>query len=130
MRPLQHLLLAATLSITATGALASPTMLVTHNDTDFDSNAFIAGKFPSNHPTKAHSINKVSWVAVKMACFGHNVGGKCPALIKVGTNTATPVDIGTVVMDLNSGDISPKQLSAKGYTLIVNGPGETTLIKN
>ena len=130
MNRLHTLLIAATLSVTATTALASPIMLITHNTTDVDSNAFISGTIPSNHPSRAHSDNRVSWVAVKMACFGHAPGGKCPALIKMGINTASPVDIGTVVMDLNTGDITPKQLSANGYTMIVNGPGETTLIKN
>ena len=125
---LQKLLIAATLSLTATAALASPMLLITHNTTDVESNAFIGGTVRSNHPTKAHSDNNVSWVSVRMACFGRTVEGKCPALIKMGTNTANPVDIGTVVMDLNTGDISPKQISGNGYTLIVNGPGETTLI--
>ena len=130
MSRLRHIMLAATLSITATTAMAAPALLITHNTTNLDSNAFIAGTIPSNHPTKAHSDNKVSWISVKMACFGHTIGTKCPALIKVGTNTASPVDLGTVLMDINTGDITPKQLSANGYTLIVNGPGETTLIKN
>lgn len=131
MGRLNRLLMVTALTFTATAALATPpSMLVTHNTTDLDSNAFIEGTIPSNHPTRAHSDNRVSWLAVKMACFGHTQANKCPALIKVGTNTASPIDIGMVVMDLMTGDISPKQLSANGYTLIVNGPGETTLIKD
>lgn len=130
MSQLRHLLVAATLSITATTALASPTSLITHNTTDVESNAFIAGTIKSNYPTKAHSDNHVSWVSVKMACFGRTVNGKCSALIKMGTNTPNPVDLGYVIMDLNTGDITPKQLSGNGYTLIVNGPGETTLLAN
>ncbi len=130
MSRLKTLLVAASFSIAASTALASPIMLITHNTTDQESNAFIGGTIPSNHPTKAHSDNKVSWVAVKMACFGHTNGTLCPALIKVATNTATPVDIGFVTMDLRTGDITPKQLRANGYTIIVNGPGETTLLKN
>ncbi len=130
MSRLKNLVIAATLSMTATVTFASPAMLITHNTTHLDSNAFIAGTIPSNHPTRAQSDNKVAWVFVKMACFGHTIGTKCPALIKVGTNTATPVEIGTVMMDLNSGDITPKQLSANGYTLLVNGLGETTIFAN
>ena len=123
-------LIATTLTVSATTALASPIMLITHNTTDLESNAYVGGTVPSNHPTKPHTDNKVSWVAVKMACFGHTVDGKCPALIKVASNTAFPIDIGMVVMDLKTGDITPKQVSANGYTIIVNGPGETTLLKD
>lgn len=128
MKRLQNLVIAATLSITATTVLASPILLITHNTTDVESEAYIDGKIKSNHPSKAHSDNNVSWVSVKMACFGHTVNGNCPALIKMATNTANPVDIGMVTMNLVTGDITPKQISGNGYTLIVNGPGETTLI--
>ena len=68
-----------------------------------------------------------------MACFGHTVDGKCPALIKMGTGPndgGNPVELGTVTLDLNTGIITPSQISANGYTVTVNGPGETTLSKN
>lgn len=130
MSRLHNLLIATALSITATTASATPIMLITHNTTDLESNAYVGGTVPSNHPTKPHTDNKVSWVAVKMACFGHTVNGKCAALIKVASNTAFPIDIGTVIMDIKTGDITPKQISANGYTIIVNGPGETTLLKD
>ena len=114
MNRLNHLLVAVTLSITATASLASPINLITHNTTHLESNAFIAGTIPSIHPTKPLSDNKVSWLSVKVACFGHTEENKCSALIKVATNTAYPIDIGMVVMDLSTGDITPKQLSANG----------------
>ncbi len=128
MNRLQNLLITAVLSVTAATAQASPILLITHNTTDLESEAYIDGRIKSNHPSKAHSDNKVSWVSVKMACFGHTINGNCPALIKMGTNTANPVDIGMVAMNLVTGDITPKQVSGNGYTLIVNGPGETTLL--
>lgn len=109
-------------------AMASPPkQLITHNNTDVESNAYIAGTIPSQHPTKPHSDNKVVWTAVRMACFGHVENKKCMAVVKMATNTATPVEIGAVFVDLETGDITPKFLSANGYTLTVNGPGETTL---
>lgn len=128
MNRLQSLLIALTIGATATTALASPITLVTHNTTDVESNAYIAGTIKSNHPSKAHSDNSVSWVSIKMACFGHTVNGNCPAMIKMGTNTPNPVDIGMVTMNLVTGEITPKEIRANGYALIVNGPGETTLI--
>lgn len=130
MKYLHSLFTTIVLSVTATTTIASPILLITHNTTDLESNAYIAGTIRSQYPSKPHSDNKVSWVSVKMACYGHTIDLKCPALIKVGTNTANPVDLGMVTMDLNTGDITPKQLSANGFTLIVNGPGETTLLKD
>lgn len=114
----------------AATVFAAPKHLITHNSTDVESNAFVAGTIPSQHPTKPHSDGKVFWTAVKLACFGHSIDGKCTALIKMATNTANPITIGTLTMDLYSGDITPLQLSENGYTITVNGPGETTLSKN
>lgn len=123
-------LAAAVVSLSTTAALAAPKFLITHNQTNVESNAYVAGTIPSQHPTKANRDGKVSWIEVRMACFGHDSGGKCSALIKMATNTPNPVNLGTVSVDLNSGDISPKVLHANGYTLTVNGPGETTLTKD
>lgn len=121
---------AIALSLSAVTAFASPTYLTTHNNTNDESNAYIAGTIPSPYPTKANSTNQLHWNLVKLACFGHSVAGKCPALIKMSTNTNTPIELGMVSMDLDTGDISPKQLSANGYTFTVNGPGEATIEKN
>lgn len=110
-------------------AAAAPKQLITHNYTDVESNAFVAGTIPSQHPTRAHSEGRVYWTAVKMACFGHTVDGKCEAVIKMATNTPSPITLGTVTLDLITGLITPLQLSANGYTMIVNGPGETSLFQ-
>lgn len=123
------------LSLSAIGCLFSatalaipPKQLITHNMTDVESNAYIDGTIPSTHPTKAHSDGKVFWTAVKMACFGHITNNKCTALIMMATDTANPVAVGSVSMDLETGDISPKEVRGNGYVVLVNGPGETTLL--
>ncbi|MCP0912996.1 hypothetical protein NKV53_01225 [Legionella sp. 27cVA30] len=121
---------AAALSVTATAALAAPQKLITHNTTSVESNAYVAGVVPSTHPTRAKSDGVVSWVEVKMACFGHDAGGKCSALVKMETNTPHPVDLGWVTMDLSTGEISPKVVKGNGYTLTVNNIGEVTLTKD
>ncbi len=126
-RLIKHLTVGALIIFAAT-AIAAPKQLITHNTTDAESNAYIDGTIPSQHPTKAHSDGKVYWTAVKMACFGHSVDGKCNALIIMETNTPTPVTVGTLTLNLDSGDITPKQLTANGYTITVNGPGETTIV--
>lgn len=121
---------AITLSLSAAAALAAPTYLTTHNNTNEESNAYVAGTIPSPYPTAAHSTRQVYWNMVKLACFGHSTNGKCSALIKMATNTAHPIVVGTLTMDLNSGDITPKRLSGNGYTLTVNGSGEATINKD
>lgn len=118
------------LSAFAAATLASPSYFIAHNNTDEESNAYIAGTIPSPSPTKPHSTNKTAWFVVRMACFGHTTGNRCPALIKMATNTPTPVDVGYLEMDVETGDIMPKTLSAKGYTITVNGPGEATITKD
>ncbi|MCX7117719.1 MAG: hypothetical protein NTW94_07445 [Legionellales bacterium] len=119
---------AAALCLFASSLLAvAPKQLLTHNLTDFESNAFIDQTIPSNHPTKAHSDGKVFWTFVKMACFGHTTDGKCTALIMMKTDTSDPIPLGTVTLELETGDITPKELSGNGFTLTVNGPGETTI---
>jgi hypothetical protein len=118
-----------TLSLSAITAFASPVYLTTHNTTNEESNAYIAG-VPSIYPTPAKGKRDVYWNLVKLACFGHTIGKICPATIKMATNTSKPIEIGSVTLNLESGDINPKQLSKNGYTLIVNGPGDATIVKN
>lgn len=118
------------ISLLATTALAAPPkQLITHNRTDFESNAFVAGTIPGQHPTRAHTDGLVLWAAVKMACFQHTNGDKCSALVKMATNTANPIDIGVLTIDLKTGIITPDRVSANGFTIMVNGPGETTITK-
>lgn len=121
---------AITLNLVAATALAVPAYLTTHNNTDLESNAYIAGTIPSPYGTPAHETRNIFWNMVRMACYGHTTGGKCTALIKVGTNTNNPVDIGLVTLDLDSGDITPKEISNNGYSIRVNGPGEATISKD
>lgn len=121
---------ALTLGLAAGVTIAAPSKLITHNLTDVESNAFIAGAIPSPIPTKANTTNSVSWFIVKMACYGHTVDNKCPAMIKMATDTANPVELGMVYMDMDTGEITPAKLSANGYTLTVNGIAESTLSKD
>ncbi|KTD12186.1 hypothetical protein [Legionella jamestowniensis] len=129
MNQLFKSLTASALAFAATTALASPAYLVTHNKTNVESNAYVAGK-ASPHPTAPKSDGKVSWYVVRMACFGHTDKNICKAVIKMATDTPNPVDIGEVSLNVETGEISPTSLSRNGYTITVNGPGEATLTKN
>jgi hypothetical protein len=117
--------------LTFSSALASattPSHLITHNLTDVESNAFVAGTIPSPYPTKAHSEGSVAWWQVRFACYNNTTpAGLCPALIKMATDTANPIELGYVYLDLKTGDITPQTLSAHGYTATVNKPGEVTI---
>jgi hypothetical protein len=114
-----------------TAFAAKPEYLKTDNTTNVESNAFIGG-VPSIYPTPANSKKQVYWNLVRLACFQHTTdnGKICPAVIKMATNTAKPIELGKVTLNLETGEINPKYLSNNGYALIVNGPGDTTLIKN
>ncbi|KTC86435.1 hypothetical protein [Legionella brunensis] len=130
MNQLFKSLTASALALATTTALASPAYLVTHNKTNVESNAYVAG-VAAPHPTAPNSDGKVSWLVVRMACYGHvDKSGRCHAVIKMATNTDKPIELGTVSMDVENGDIQPKQVTGNGYTLTVNGPGEATLTKN
>lgn len=122
------MIMGLTLGLVAqTSALASPKQLITHNLTDYESNAFVAGLVPSPHPTKPHSDGKVSWTAVRMSCFGHIIDDKCTAIIKVATETDNPIEIGTVELNVETGEITPKEMHSNGYKVIVNGIAESTV---
>lgn len=131
MSKLIKTIITTTLSLATTLAMATPPrQLITHNLTDVESNAFVAGTIPSQHPTKAHSDSKVIWTSVRMACFGHTTGGKCWATIKMATDTNNPIELGQVSIDLETGLIYPTQVSGNGYTITAVGPGETTLTQS
>ncbi len=66
------------------------------------------------------------WAAVRLVCVGHN---PCWAVVKMETNTTHPVDIGTVTIDLDNGNITPSVITGNGYKLFVNKPGEVTIVK-
>jgi hypothetical protein len=122
---------ALALGLSTTIALATPSSLTTHNLTDVESNAYIEGNIPSPVPSKPNYNNVVPWIVVQMACYGRTIDGKCPATIKMATNTANPIELGQVFLNMANGEITPAEgLSANGYTLTVNGIGEVTLTKD
>lgn len=120
----------AALGLATTAVFASPTYLIIHNQTNAESNAYIEGTIDSHQPTKGYSVGKVHWAVVRMICSGHIIEGNCRALIKMETNTSRPVNLGWLYLNIESGAITPAAgLSANGYTLKVNAPGEATITK-
>ena len=130
MKLMLRSLSAITLSLSSIVVFAiPPAHLITHNKTEHESNAYIENA-PSPYPTRAGKTNKVLWNLVRMACYGHTKGNKCSAVIKMASNTKHPIVLGTVTMDLDSGDITPKILSANGYTATVTSLGTTVITKD
>ncbi len=128
MNKYAKLLTALSFGFATTIATATPPeFFITHNNTDAHSNVYIAGIIPSQHITNAHSQRKVSWIVVKADCTGRTTSGQCWAMVKMRIDTSTPVNLGVITIDMNTGDITPTHITANGYTLTVNGPGETTL---
>ena len=117
-----------TLSSTIAMAMTAPRALITHNKTAVESNAWIDGTMPSSHPTPANSDKQVAWTYVRIACIGHTTNNTCKALVKMATNTNSPVELGYLSMNMTTGEITPKEISANGYQLVVNGPAEITLL--
>lgn len=113
----------------ATGiAIAAPKQLITHNQTNYESSAFVGGVIPPQHPTKPQSDGYLPWTAVRMACFGpYTTNGKCWAVIKMGANTPNPIEVGKVTIDLETGIITPSVLKANGFTFTATGPGEAMI---
>ena len=118
-------LCAITLSVTAATALATPTHYITHNDTDLLTNVIVNGT-ESPFPTFPHSTRKIAWRMVKLGC-GRAPNGMCAVLIKIRTDTSDPIEIGTLYMDMNSGELTPQSISANGYTVNVLGAAEVAI---
>ena len=131
MNRFTHCLIALSIGLFSGAALASPpSYMMTHNKTDVESNAYIGGSIASPNPSKPNADNRVPWIVVQIACHGRSNGKICPATIKMATNTNNPITLGDVQLSTDTGLITPSQLTANGYTLTVNGPGEVTLTKN
>lgn len=121
---------AVTLALATGISFAAPQYLLIHNHTNLTAGAFVGGTVPPQHPTKPNSDSKVFWGLVKMACLSHTVNGQCPALIKLGSNNEYNITVGYMNLDMNTGDISPKDISGNGYRIIINGPGEASITKD
>lgn len=130
MKLLTKVISAATLALAVGVSYASPAKLITHNKTNVESNAIIGGH-ASTHPTKPNKDRAVPWIHVRLVCHGYVVNNKCSAVIRMGTDTSHPVDVGTATVDLDSGYITFIYADEKNsdYVVTVNGPGETTITK-
>lgn len=127
---MRHYLITLLLCLATSLSYATPRQLITHNDTAYQSNAFLGAglNMPSPKPTAANSTNQVFWGIVQVICGKRT--GSCDALIKMKTDTSNPVNIGKLTLNLDTGDITPKVLSHNGFTVTVLGVGETRITED
>ncbi|MGQ3889788.1 hypothetical protein ACQUW5_12255 [Legionella sp. CNM-1927-20] len=107
--------------------LAAPKAMITHNLTDTTTNAYVDG-VPAPEPAGPYATTKVPWTIVKIGCSKHKEEGVCPAVIKMDIDSSSPIIVGTLYVDLESGVIMPAKISANGFTVEVNAPGEITVL--
>lgn len=109
----------------------APSLGIAHNKTaDMEANAFLGGTQPSPMPIAANSTLQVPWFLLMLGCSGHTDNNWCSALIKIGTNTSNPISMGDMKINLQTGEILPKEIHNSGYSIYVNGSGEVTLVKD
>ncbi|KTD63879.1 hypothetical protein [Legionella spiritensis] len=120
--------LALGVSFYAGSVSASPKAMVTHNQTSMTTNAYVDG-VAAPKPAMPHSTTSVPWFFVKAGCDKHVGDGICPAVIKMNIDSDSPIEVGTLYVDLHSGVISPAEISAHGFTITVNAPGEITVME-
>jgi hypothetical protein len=111
----------------ATLNAAPPSVLITTNNTDVKSNAYIDGTIPSLYPTNAKSNRSVSWIAVSLACQGHIKDNLCKALVKMDIDSVNPIELGEVTLNMKTGEILPTKIINNGYQLEVIGLGKIEL---
>ncbi|MDR3502514.1 MAG: hypothetical protein P4L79_08015 [Legionella sp.] len=123
MKSIFKILSAIAVSVTTVTALATPTHYITHNNTKWETNVIVKG-VDSPFPTLPYSTRKVAWRMVRLGC---GITPVCAAVIKVATDTSDPIEIGTLYMDMDSGKITPQQISAQGYTAKVKDIAEVII---
>ncbi len=106
-------------------AFTPPKAFITHNLTNTTTNAYV-DEVAAPNPAMPNSTTKISWFIVKTGCQKHKADF-CPAVIKMDIESDAPVEVGTLYLELESGIITPSKISANGYTVTVNAPGEITV---
>lgn len=123
------LLAAVIVCFTTTVVFAAPTSLIVVNGINAQSNAAIQGQL-STMPIAANSIWSDSWEDVVTVCKHPSemkIADLCAVEVYTETDTAAPVDVGTVIMELNTGHLAAENKSDSGYQIKVLGLGRIML---
>lgn len=115
-------------SLFAASVIASPKAMVIHNLSDTITNAYVDG-VAGPEPTEPNATSRVRWFIVKAGCRKHTNEGICPVVIKMDIESDSPIVVGTIYIDLESGMISPQKISGNGFAVTADGPAEVS-VKN
>lgn len=106
---------------------SAPQVLTTHNQTNYQAIAYVDGKISLPKIAEPLSDSSISWVTVNRLCYGRTVNNKCPLVIKMKGLSSYSFDLGVIYMDLNSGEITPKQITFNHIQLNAHNTGELSL---
>ena len=101
-----------------------PKSFTTKNYTKYYSNVKIKNTWtpfptPPGNPQDP-AVRSVPWLGLKLLCHRAEF---CTAELWMKTNTDNPVYIGEGVMNVNTGEITPKELVSNGFKLTSPEPG-------
>jgi hypothetical protein len=116
----------------ASAAFAAPNNLVVVNDISSTSTAYVRGT-AAGAPIAAHSLAAFPWATVTAICnntASMNATNVCALEIYAETNTATPVDVGTVVIYVDTGHLVALNRHNVPYQLHADDSGRITLSDN
>lgn len=127
MSLIKKLILGSALTALSATAMAHPDDLITHNKTSGSVYATIGG-VRSNDPVAPNKTKYRKWFLVNMACFMSKKDNKCTATISVEKNNQESI-LGDMTIDLESGEITPTQISNDKYTLNVIDTAEVEVVE-
>ncbi len=116
--------------LTCAQIFAAPSYYTTHNRSSSETQLSVSETRSYSFKTAAKSSTKIEWWLLQLACYGQTRPHQCKAVIQAETNSAHPVRIGMLTIDMKSGELFPKYNSNNGYTMSVIGAGEVHIYKN
>lgn len=119
-------LLLASLCISSALHAAPPPVFNVVNNLGVATESYIAGQMTSSTP--ANSTRSKTWGTIALKCTSHRLNPICPVTIMLATAPKTV--LGTLNINIISGEISPKVLSSNGYTMTLNEPATIVFTKN
>ncbi len=128
MNCLKKILLGSTLIALTSSAFASPANLTTVNNSNHGKVYAKIGFYTSPEPVLPHQTRSRDWRSVQGLCGINGMPDKCSAEIIVkNDNNRREESLGTMTMDVKTGEITPGNLSSAHYNLVVTGTAHVTV---
>jgi hypothetical protein len=128
MNYLKKIFLGSTLAVLASSAFASPENLTTVNNSEHGKVYAKIGFYTSPEPVLPHQTRNRDWRSVQGLCGINGMPNQCSAEIIIENDkTHKRESLGSMSMDVSTGEISPGSLSSKHYNLVVTGTAHVTV---